>query len=98
MFDGLFIVSIVGTCVQAIKEAFEPVVLPEEKTYPEPHKDPVSGKIIIENYKLYSEDVDKYGAVQARKWMKQGKYNLSKKDFEKEKQRIKAEYQQLYKK
>ena len=56
--------------------------------YPEPHRDPVDGKIIIENYRLYKEDVKNYGAVQAQKWVKQGKYNLTPKEVEKEKERI----------
>lgn len=47
-----------------------------EGTFPEPHRDPKDGKIIIENSKLYYEDVDKYGAWQAQEWVKQGKYNL----------------------
>ena len=46
------------------------------ETYPEPHRDSDSGKIIIENCKLYKEDVRKFGAYQAQKWVKQGKYNL----------------------
>ena len=46
-------------------------------SHPEPHRDPESGKIIIENCKLYHEDVDKYGASQAQKWVREGKYNLS---------------------
>lgn len=96
MLDGLFIVSIVGTLVQAFKEACEPVVVLNEETYPAPHRDPVSGKIMIENCKLYYEDVDKYGASQAQKWVRQGKYNLSPEDFEKEKERIRAKYKSLY--
>jgi hypothetical protein len=91
MLDGLFIVSIVGTLVQAFKEACEPVVVSNEEQYPAPHRDPVSGKIMIENCKLYHEDVDKYGASQAQKWVRQGKYNLSPEDFEKEKERIRKE-------
>lgn len=46
------------------------------KVHPEPHRDPVSGKIIIDNYELYHDDVYKYGGWQAQQWMKQGKYNL----------------------
>ena len=47
------------------------------KTYPEPHRDK-HGKIIIENYKLYREDIDKYGITKAHEWKMQGKYNLLK--------------------
>jgi len=56
--------------------------LPVEK-YAEPHRDPKSGKIIIENCKLYREDLKKYGAVQVGKWVKQGKYNLSPEELKK---------------
>ena len=67
------------------------------ETYPEPHRDPVSGKIVIENCKLYYEDVNKYGAYQAQKWVKQGKYNLTPEELKKENERIKAKYEYLYK-
>lgn len=128
MFDGVFIASIIGSVVQAIKEACTPVIPAENwankelyykdiangvlieqrmknlengkykltETYPEPHKDPVSGKIVIENCKLYYEDVNKYGALQAQRWMKQGKYNLTPEELEKENARIKAKYEYLY--
>lgn len=128
MFDALFAVSIVGTCVQAIKEAFEPTIPAENwankelyhkdmmngvsveqrmknvkngkykmtETYPEPHRDPVDGKIVIENCTLYNEDVIKYGAYQAMKWVEQGKYNLTPEEFKKEEERIKKKYEYLY--
>ena len=44
------------------------------ESYPKPHRDK-DGKIIIENYELYKEDIINYGAIQAHKWMNQGKYN-----------------------
>lgn len=47
-----------------------------KEVYPEPHRNPENGKIVIENYKLYYEDVDKYGAWQAQRWVERGKYNL----------------------
>ena len=65
-------------------------------THPEPHRDPVSGKIIIENSRLYHEDVLNYGAYQAHKWVEQGKYNLTPEELEKENERIKAKYEYLY--
>ena len=67
------------------------------ETHPEPHRDSVSGKIIIENYGLYNEDLKNYGACQAQKWVKQGKYNLTPEEFAEEQKRIKAEYEYLYK-
>ena len=66
------------------------------ETYPEPHRNPVSGKIVIENCKLYREDVKIYGAVQAQKWVKQGRYNLTPEELEKEEERIKKEFERLY--
>ena len=66
------------------------------ENYPEPHRDPVSGKIIIENSKLYEEDVMKYGGYQAQQWVKQGKYNLTPEELQKEKERIKKEFEHLY--
>lgn len=128
MFDGLFIVSLIGTAIQAIKEACQPTIPAENwankelyyrdmmdgvpieqrmknlengrykltQTHPEPHRDPVSGKIIIENCTLYYEDVKKYGAWQAQQWVEQGKYNLTPEELEKEHKRIKAEYEHLY--
>ena len=66
------------------------------KTYPEPHRDPIDGKIIIENCKLYNEDLLKYGAYKTMQWVNQGKYNLSPEEFEKEKERIKKKYEYLY--
>ena len=66
------------------------------ENHPEPHRDPVSEKIMIENCNLYYEDVWKYGAYQAQKWVNQGKYNLSPEELEKEKERINAKYKRLY--
>lgn len=128
MLDGVFIVSILGTCVQAIKELCQPTIPAENwtnkelyckdmmngvsieqrmknladgkyklvETYPEPHRDSKNGKIVVENCKLYHEDVKDYGAYQAQKWVKQGKYNLNPKELKKEHERIKKEYEYLY--
>ena len=127
MFDGLFIASLIGTCYQAIKEAFEPTIPAENwgnkelyhkdlmsgmsveqrmknlkngkykltENYPEPHRDK-NGKIIIENSLLYKEDVKNYGAYQTQQWVKQGKYNLTQEELEKEHKRIKKEMEHLY--
>ena len=65
------------------------------ETYPEPHR-MEDGRIIIENYKLYREDVRKYGAHQAHKWMRQGKYNLTPEEVKKEEERFKKEMEHLY--
>ena len=63
--------------------------------YPEPHRDPVSGEIIIENCKLYYDDIKKYDAWEVKKWVKQGRYNLSPEELELENKRIKEEYDKL---
>lgn len=65
------------------------------ETYPEPHR-MEDGRIIIENYKLYREDVRKYGAHQAHEWMRQGKYNLTPEEVKKEEERFKKEMEHLY--
>lgn len=98
MFNGVFIASIVAGFAQAIKEYFEPVVPANNlaNKYPEPHRDPVDGKIVIENCEQYYQDVQYYGAYQAQQWVKQGKYNLSKEELKKEEERIEANYKRLY--
>lgn len=65
------------------------------ETYPESHR-MEDGRIIIENCTLYNEDVKNYGAYQAQKWVKQGKYNLEPEELEKERERIKAKMDYLY--
>lgn len=127
MFGLLGLVSLVGSCYYAIKDAFEPTIPAENwankdlyhqdlmngisveqrmknvkngkykitEVYPEPHKD-VNGKIIIENYKLYNEDVKNYGAYQAYKWMHQGKYNLNPEKLKKQHEEFKKKMEYLY--
>lgn len=62
-----------------------------KKSYPEPHRDPVSGKIIIENFKLYNQDLMNYSGYQVGQWVKQGKYNLSPEEAKKEIEKYKEE-------
>lgn len=127
MFDLVLFIPIIGSIVQAIKDAMQPTIPAENwanrelyhkdimsgisdeqliknvengrykmtKTYPQPHRDPVDGKIIIENSKLYFEDVSKYGAYKAEQWVKQGKYNLTPEEMEKENKRIKEKYNKI---
>lgn len=127
MFGGLFIAALIGTCIQGVKEVFEPTIPAENwankdlihkdrmrgisekefsknlangkykvtETYPEPHRDS-NGKIIIENSLLYREDVKNYGAHQAHKWMRQGKYNLTPEELAKEHKRIEESFKNLY--
>lgn len=66
------------------------------ETYPEPHRDPIDGKVVIENCKLYNEDLCKYGAYQTMQWVNQGKYNLNPEELKKEEERIKKKYEYLY--
>jgi len=63
--------------------------------HPEPHRGK-DGKVIIENCKLFNEDLKKYGAVQTYKWVDQGKYNLTPEELKKEEQRIKEHYKKLF--
>ena len=64
--------------------------------YPEPHRDPKTNKIVIENSLLYKEDLKNYGAYQTYKWVEQGKYNLTPEELKKEKERIKKHLEHLY--
>lgn len=128
MFHGLFLVSLIITCCQLIKEKLTPTIPAENwsnydlyhqdmmngisieermenlkngkykltETYPEPHRDAKTGKIIIENSRLYNEDVKNYGAYQAYKWMQQGKYNLTPEELKKEEERIKKHFDYLF--
>lgn len=66
------------------------------EAHPEPHRDK-DGKIIIENCKLYYEDIDKYGAYKTYQWAEKGRYNLSSEELKKEKERIKRHYDDLCK-
>lgn len=64
--------------------------------YPEPHRDPKNGKIIIENCKLYHEDIKNYGTSQAKKWVMQGKYNLTPEELEKQHKEYEEKWKHLY--
>lgn len=100
MFGGLFIISLIGLLVRLIKESCQSVVSTEtsanKTTYPEPHRDSMSGKIIIENCSLYKADVNNYGAYQAQQWVKQSKYNLTSDELRKEYARIAKHYNLSY--
>lgn len=65
-----------------------------KEVYPEPHRG-ADGRIIIENCKLYNEDLLNYGAVQAQKWVKQGKYNLTPEELKMEIKRIEDKYKKI---
>ena len=73
-----FVLSLVLTICQIIKEACQPVRHADNKEnnaiYSEPRRE--GNVIIIENYDLYRADLEKYGLFQVRQWMVQGKYNL----------------------
>ena len=64
--------------------------------FPEPHRNPETGKIIIENDKLYKEDIKNYGISKAREWMYQGKYNLTPEELKKREEEIEKEWDNLY--
>ena len=64
--------------------------------YPEPHRDDVTGKIIIDNFELWSDDVYKYDAAQVTKWVEQGKYNLTPEEIRKRKEELDKKFERLY--
>lgn len=64
--------------------------------YPEPHRNTQTGKIIIENDKLYKEDVKMYGVSKARELMYKGKYNLEPAELKKRQEEIDKEWERLY--
>ena len=66
------------------------------ETYPEPHRNPKNGKIVIENTQLFKEDCDKHGAYQAFKWMEQGRYNLTPEELEAENKRLEEKWEYMY--
>ena len=49
----------------------------DKLSYSEPHRDPKTEKIIIENSVLYENDCKKYGVSQTMQWVREGKYNLT---------------------
>lgn len=64
--------------------------------YQEPHRDPKTGHVIVENCLLYNEDLKKYGYGQVFEWVQQGRYNLPPEELKKEKERINKELKKLY--
>lgn len=64
------------------------------ETYPEPHRNE-RGQIVIENSDLYWEDVKNYGAYQASKWVKQGKYNLNPEELQKKREEYEKKYEKM---
>lgn len=84
-----------GTSVEQCMKNLENGKYKLTEVYTEPHRDPVNGKIIIENGKLYNKDVKNHGAYQAQKWVQQGKYNLTPEELEKEHERIKKKHEYI---
>lgn len=60
---------------QQIKNAHNGRYIVTEK-YPEPHRNK-NGQIVIENTPLWRDDLRKYNPLQVKKWVEQGKYNLT---------------------
>lgn len=69
----------------------------QREVYPEPHKDPKTGKIIIDDYEAFNRDKEKYGALEAYNRARRGAYNLSEEEVEKNRQKIEEKYKKLYK-
>ena len=74
-----------------------PLPPPPKPSHPEPHRDPKSGKIVIENNLLYKHDLEKHGASQTMRWVREGKYNLSPEELKMEHLRLQQEFKKLYK-
>ena len=73
--------------------------IPKEvlQAYPVPHREPDGRhRIIIENCELHKADVAQYGALQAQKWVEQGKYNLNADELEIVHLQIERKFQHLY--
>lgn len=66
------------------------------EAYPQPHRDPKTNKVIIENSVLYKKDVRDYSAYDAMKWVDQGKYNLTPEEMKVEHARIQLDILKLY--
>lgn len=92
-----FLYLLVSEWSQNLEAAHNAPKFQPEQKHSEPHRNPQNGKIVIENCKLYYEDVEKYGAYKATKWVEQGKYNLSSEELKREEARIKAKYDYLSK-
>lgn len=69
-----------------------------KKEYPEPHRNVTNGKIVIENRVLYNQDVLNYNGYQIMEWAKQGRYNLTPEELEKEQKKYKEKQEYLSKK
>lgn len=67
-----------------------------QQAYPTVHRDPKSGKRIIENDELFKADVSEYGASKAYEWLEQGKYNLNPEELEIVHLKIERNFQHLY--
>lgn len=124
MLDLLLMIPIIGSTVQAIKNACATTIPTENwenrelyhkdlmsgmsdeqlmknvengrykmsNIHPEPHRDPISGKVVIENSILYQKDLMTYGACKTMEWVNQGKYNLTPEELKKENERLMAKY------
>ena len=67
----------------------------EIKKYPKPPKTS-DGRNIIQNSRLYNEDMKNYSAYQVQKWVEQGKYNLSPEELKKEQEYWEKKMDYLY--
>ena len=98
-FDALtaWVVSLFAVGTQVSKEISifdkkNTYVPPSKPKHPEPHRNK-EGKIVIENCKLYNEDIKNHDPYQVSQWIKQGKYNLEPEELEKARKEFREEYQ-----
>ena len=104
-FDALtaWAVSLFAAGIQVSKEISifdkkDTSLPPPKPKYPEPHRNN-EGKIVIENSKLYNEDIKNHTPYQVSQWIKQGKYNLEPEELERTRKEFMEEYRKwMYKK
>ena len=89
-------ISALFTGAGLISEALESTntYVPKEENLA--HRDE-NGDVIIENSQLYYQDMLEYKPLQIEEWIKQGKYNLTPEELEKENKRLEEKWERIYK-
>lgn len=99
MFNGLLIASFVAACFDGVKNVFTPKETSGytvENSRSEAHRDPMSGKIIIDDCPQYRKDVANYGVRTAQRWAKEGRYNLTPDEVETQRAYYKSRMKKIY--
>lgn len=96
MLNGIFIVSIIASFIEIVKESFCQSKNTNEIIISNLNDGFTRDDIIIENYKLYHEDVQTYGLRIAKEWARNGKYNLSTEELGAEREMHRKKMENLY--